>query len=81
MYAVADRSVRAIVSAQYLPTQSTADAPSRATLHQQLVEWESNLPNELRLGNNSTPSATFLVGLLHMTYKYVEHPVLTPLRY
>lgn len=81
MYAVTDRSVRAIVSAQYLPMQSTADASSRATLHKQLEEWESNLPNELRLGNNSTPSATFLVGLLHMTYKCVEHHVLISLRY
>ncbi|KAF7114942.1 hypothetical protein CNMCM5793_000712 [Aspergillus hiratsukae] len=62
------RILRAIVYAQYLPMQSNADASSRATLHQQLEEWESNLPNELRLGNNSTPSATFLVGLLHMTY-------------
>ncbi|KAI9927179.1 hypothetical protein MW887_003563 [Aspergillus wentii] len=61
------RILRAIVSNQYLPNQSTS-APSRATLHQQLQSWESNLPSTMKLDNKSTPGAIFLVGLLHMTY-------------
>ena len=47
---------------------------SRDALHLQLTEWESCLPAEMRLENQSTPSAIFLTGLLHMTYKYVSKP-------
>lgn len=46
---------------------------SRDALHLQLTEWESRLPAEMRLENQSTPSAIFLTGLLHMTYKYVPN--------
>ena len=61
---------RAIVSTQYLPRQPTANGISRETLHSQLTEWESHLPAEMKLESQSTPSAIFLTGLLHMTYKY-----------
>lgn len=66
-----DNIVRAIVSTQYLPRQSSMNGISRDALHLQLTEWESRLPVEMRLENQSTPSAIFLTGLLHMTYKYV----------
>lgn len=67
---VADNIVRAIVSTQYLPRQSDTDGISREALHLQLTEWESRLPAEMKLVNQSTPSAIFHTGLLHMTYKY-----------
>lgn len=62
--------MRAIVSAQYLPTIIANNGISRETLHAQLTEWESRLPAEMKLGNQSSSSAIFLTGLLHMTYKY-----------
>lgn len=67
-------TVRAIVSTQYLPRQPTANGISRETLHYQLTEWESHLPAEMKLESQSTPSAIFLTGLLHMTYKYLSSP-------
>lgn len=63
-------AVRAIVSTQYLPTTSK-NSVSRDTLNGQLINWESQLPREMRLDNQSSPSAIFLTGLLHMTSKYV----------
>lgn len=68
----ANDTVRAIVSAQYLPTITANNRISRETLHAQLTEWESRLPPEMKLGNQSSSSAIFLTGLLHMTYKYAR---------
>lgn len=39
-------------------------------LHQRLIEWESNLPKELQFQMPMTREAMFLVGMLHMAYKY-----------
>ncbi|KAF9888467.1 hypothetical protein FE257_008574 [Aspergillus nanangensis] len=60
--------LRTIVSSQYLPMQSAIDPSSRDVLHQQLVDWESALPAELKLENAEHSRAIFLTGLLHMTH-------------
>ncbi|PWY96154.1 hypothetical protein BO94DRAFT_1034 [Aspergillus sclerotioniger CBS 115572] len=60
--------LRYLVVTLYSPTETASDSTSRAALHQQLVDWESSIPSELRLGNASTPREKFLAGLLHMTY-------------
>ncbi|RAK95994.1 Zn(II)2Cys6 transcription factor [Aspergillus ibericus CBS 121593] len=59
--------LRILVATLYSPTESSS-GKSCAALHQQLVDWESHIPSELRLENASTPRAKFLAGLLHMTY-------------
>ena len=64
----ADSPVRFLVVTLYSPIEPSSESTSRAAVHQQLVDWESNIPSELRLENASTPRAKFLAGLLHMTY-------------
>lgn len=71
----ADEIVRNIVSSQYLPAHSTSETSSHAALCQQICEWEAQIPEELKLGRGTTPKATFLSGLLHMTYKYATYPI------
>ncbi|GKZ85126.1 hypothetical protein AnigIFM56816_010891 [Aspergillus niger] len=61
--------LRSIVSTQYSPLGPSSTGASRAALHQQLRDWESNMPLELKLENATTPRAKFLAGLLHMTYQ------------
>ncbi|OJJ65925.1 hypothetical protein ASPBRDRAFT_139155 [Aspergillus brasiliensis CBS 101740] len=60
--------LRSIVSTQYSPVGPSPNDTSRAALHQQLVDWESSMPSELKPENAKTPRAKFLAGLLHMTY-------------
>lgn len=40
-------------------------------LHQRLLDWESNLEREMHFGASSERDVMFLVGMLHMAYKYV----------
>ncbi|EHA23703.1 hypothetical protein ASPNIDRAFT_180188, partial [Aspergillus niger ATCC 1015] len=61
--------LRSIVSTQYSPLGPSSNGASRAALHQQLRDWEANMPLELKLENATTPRAKFLAGLLHMTYQ------------
>ncbi|OQD80141.1 hypothetical protein PENANT_c039G09033 [Penicillium antarcticum] len=63
------RLLREIVSTQYLPGHSKLDNPARPMLHQDLIEWKSNLPRELQFQSPMTREAMFLVGMLHMAYK------------
>ena len=64
-----------IVSSQYLPAHPTRETSSRAAICQQIRDWEAQIPEELKLDRGTTPKATFLAGLLHMTYKYVTYLV------
>ncbi|KAL4876498.1 fungal-specific transcription factor domain-containing protein [Aspergillus karnatakaensis] len=61
------RLLRTIVSTQYLHHQRP-DLATRNALNQQLCQWESQLPAELRLDTVPAPSL-FLTGLLHMAYQ------------
>ncbi|OJZ90206.1 hypothetical protein ASPFODRAFT_178569 [Aspergillus luchuensis CBS 106.47] len=61
--------LRSIVSTHYSPVSSSSSGTSRAVLHKQLVDWESDMPPELKLENATTPRARFLAGLLQMTYQ------------
>jgi hypothetical protein len=40
-------------------------------LRQRLVDWESRLPKEMQIQMPMSREAMFLVGMLHMAYKYV----------
>lgn len=40
-------------------------------LRQRLVDWESHLPKEMQFQMPMGREAMFLVGMLHMAYKYV----------
>lgn len=40
-------------------------------LRQRLIDWESLLPKEMHFQMPMTREAMFLVGMLHMAYKYV----------
>lgn len=64
--------VREVVSSQYLPGRSRVENPSRPMLHQSLIDWESNLPKEMQFQSPMSREAMFLVGMLHMAYKYVQ---------
>lgn len=63
-------SVREVVSSQYLPGRSKLDNAARPMLHQRLVDWESQLPDQLQFQISMRREAMFLVGMLHMAYKY-----------
>lgn len=63
------RTVRDIVTSQYLPGRSKIDNPSRPALHQRLVDWEASLPAEMQLQVSANREAIFLVGMLHMAYQ------------
>jgi hypothetical protein len=43
-------------------------------LRQRLVDWELILPKELQFQMPMSREAMFLVGMLHMAYKYVLLP-------
>jgi len=62
--------VREVVSSQYLPGRSKLNNPARPMLHQRLVDWESNLPKEMQFQMPMGREVMFLVGMLHMAYKY-----------
>lgn len=66
--------VREVVSSQYSPGRSRVENPSRPMLHQRLIDWESNLPKEMQFQIPMSREAMFLVGMLHMAYKYVNVP-------
>lgn len=61
--------VREVVTSQYLPGRSKLENPLRPALHQKLVEWEANLPQEMNFHLSSSRQVTYLVGMLHMAYK------------
>lgn len=63
-------SVREVVSSQYLPGRSKLDNAARPMLHQRLVDWESRLPDQLQFQVPMRRDEMFLVGMLHMAYKY-----------
>lgn len=65
-------SVNAIVSTVYPPVQGPHIGHSRAYLQDWLNRWESSLPAELKLENATSRDSLFLVGMLHMSYKYVR---------
>ncbi|CAI7588985.1 unnamed protein product [Penicillium pancosmium] len=60
--------LREVITSQYLPDRSKLDNPQRPALHQQLVEWESNLPQEMHFQSSPSRQVTYLVGMLHMAY-------------
>ncbi|KAJ5549672.1 hypothetical protein N7461_004370 [Penicillium sp. DV-2018c] len=62
------RLLREVVSSQYLPGRSKLDNSARPMLHRRLVDWESQLPKELRFQMPMNKDAMFLVGMLHMAY-------------
>jgi hypothetical protein len=62
--------VREVVASQYLPGRSKLDNPTRPMLHQRLVDWEANLRREMQFQTPMKRDAMFLVGMLHMAYKY-----------
>lgn len=62
--------VREVVLSQYLPGRSKLENPSRPLLHQRLVDWESNLPKDMRFNPSMSRDVMFLIGMLHMAYKY-----------
>ncbi|KAE8148346.1 Zn(II)2Cys6 transcription factor [Aspergillus avenaceus] len=62
------RLLRTIVSSQYTPSPSVTNETFRSEVCRELSEWESKLPSILSLGRARSPRATFLTGLLHMTY-------------
>lgn len=66
--------VREVVSSQYSPGRSKVENPSRALLHQCLIDWESDLPKEMQFQMPMSREAMFLVGMLNMAYKYVNVP-------
>jgi hypothetical protein len=39
-------------------------------LRQRLVDWESRLPKEMQFQMPMSRDSMFLVGMLHMAYKY-----------
>lgn len=47
------------------------DNPSRPMLHQRLLDWESNLPKVMHFQASASRNVMFLVGMLHMAYKFV----------
>ncbi|PYI31653.1 hypothetical protein BP00DRAFT_300274, partial [Aspergillus indologenus CBS 114.80] len=62
------RILRTIVATQYSPSRSLPSQETRSNLHHQLIEWESNVPVELKQESAVTPRAKFLIGLMYMTY-------------
>lgn len=63
--------VREIVCSQYLPGRSNLDIDAPPMLRQRLIDWESLLPKEMQFQMPMIREAMFLVGMLHMAYKYV----------
>ncbi|KAJ5742025.1 hypothetical protein N7533_011434 [Penicillium manginii] len=60
--------LREVIISQYLPGRSKLDNPRRPALHQKLVDWESNLPQEMHFQSSPSRQVTYLVGMLHMAY-------------
>lgn len=67
--------VRDVVSSQYLPGRSKLENPERPSLHRKLTDWEANLTKEMQFQMPMSREEMFLVGMLHMAYKYGEFPV------
>ncbi|KAJ5086240.1 hypothetical protein NUU61_007547 [Penicillium alfredii] len=62
------RLLREVVLSQYLPGRSKLESPSRPLLHQRLMDWESNLPKDMRFNPSMSRDVMFLIGMLHMAY-------------
>nr|ADO29927.1 hypothetical protein PP105 [Penicillium paxilli] len=60
--------LREVVTSQYLPGRSKIDNPLRPALHEKLIKWESELPQEMNFQSSPSRQVTYLVGMLHMTY-------------
>lgn len=63
--------VREVVSASYLPGRLRYDPKDREKLKARLVQFESELPPELKLSQALENGTMYFAGIVNITYKLV----------
>jgi hypothetical protein len=64
-------TVREVVWAAYLPGRLRYDPSEREKLKARLVQWESELPPELKLSEAPELGTMYFAGIVNITYKSV----------
>ncbi|OKL63763.1 hypothetical protein UA08_00036 [Talaromyces atroroseus] len=67
----ASRLLREVVWAAYLPGRLRYDPSEREKLKARLVQWESELPPELKLSEAAEHDTMYFAGIVNITYNYL----------